>query len=151
MSVKPAAAPLRLPRLPCACAALRRASRAVTQFYGRTLLDTGLEITQFTLLQVLHRAGPLTQGSLGSFLAMDSTTLSRSLQPLEKKGWIAGRRGRDRRERHWRVTRAGSRVLERAEPSWHKAHMQLRRTLGEARWEALMEAADAATQAAGSL
>ena len=140
----------RLPTLPCACATLRRASRAVTQLYSRTMLDSGLEITQFTLLQVLRRAGPLTQGSLGEVLAMDSTTLSRSLRPLQEMGLIAARRGRDRRERHWRLTLAGELVLRRAQPYWQKAQSQLRRVLGEDDWTTLMNAANAVTQAAQS-
>jgi DNA-binding MarR family transcriptional regulator len=137
--------------LPCACATLRRASRAVTHFYSQAMLDSGLEITQFTLLQVLHRAGPLTQGRLGRVLAMDSTTLSRSLRPLRKNGLVAADRGHDRRERHWRLTLAGALVLKRSQPFWRKAQSQLRRTLGEAGWKTLMDAADAATRAAGSL
>jgi DNA-binding MarR family transcriptional regulator len=140
-----------LPALPCACATLRRASRAVTHFYSRAMLDSGLEITQFTLLQVLRRPGPLTQGHLGGILAMDSTTLTRSLRPLRKNGLIAADRGRDRRERHWRLTLAGALMLKRSQPLWQKAQSQLRRTLGEAGWKALMHAADAAARTAGSL
>lgn len=140
-----------LPALPCACATLRRASRAVTQFYSQAMLHSGLEITQFTLLQVLHRAGPLTQGKLGEILAMDSTTLSRSLRPLRKQGLIAVQRGRDRRERHWRLTLPGDLVLYRSQPFWQKAQSQLRQALGEAGWKALMHAANAAARAAGSL
>ncbi len=114
------------------------------------MLDSGLEITQFTLLQVLHRAGPLTQRSLGEILALDSTTLTRSLRPLEKKGWIASRPGRDRRERHWRLTRAGEQALKEAEPLWQKAQTRLRRALGEGDWTTLMQAADAVAQAVQS-
>lgn len=114
------------------------------------MLDSGLEITQFTFLQVLHRAGPLTQGSLGQILALDSTTLSRSLRPLRKRGLIASRRGRDRRERLWRLTLGGELVLRRTQPYWQKAQSQLRQALGEADWAALLEAANAATHAVQS-
>lgn len=137
----------RLPTLPCACATLRRASRAVTQHYSRAMADCGLEITQFTLLQVLHRAGPMTQGRLGEILAMDSTTLSRSLRPLRKKAWIAVERGRDRRERHWRLTLMGDLVLHEAQPLWQTAQTELRKTLGEGGWKTLMKAADTVTRA----
>lgn len=139
-----------VPALPCACATLRRASRAVTQFYSQAMLHSGLEITQFTLLQVLHRAGPLTQGRLGRVLAMDSTTLSRSLRPLRKNGLVAADRGHDRRERHWRLTLAGTLVMEQAQPFWRKAQSQLRQALGEGDWTTLMHAADAVTRAVQS-
>jgi len=68
---------------------MRRAARAVTQLYDAALRPSGLRITQFTLLQVLATAGaPVTQGALGDFLAVDSTTLSRTLRPLERAKWI---------------------------------------------------------------
>jgi DNA-binding MarR family transcriptional regulator len=139
------------PALPCACASLRRAARAVTQFYGQVMRESGLEVTQFTLLQTLQRTGPLTQGRLGELLAMDSTTLTRTLRPLEKRGWIASRPGKDRRERYWRLTSAGRRVLGRIEPLWRQAQSRLQHALGRAGWEALMRSADRVTAAVQAL
>ena len=52
------------------------------------------------LPQVLARRGAVTQGTLATFLAADSTTLSRTLKPLEESRWIRGFRGGDRRERY---------------------------------------------------
>lgn len=134
--------------MPCACASLRRTARAVTQVYARLMHDIGLEITQFTLLQVLHGKGEVTQGALGKYLAMDSTTLSRTLRLLEKKDLIAVRPGKDRRERLWRITLAGKRTLEEAQPSWKEAQSLLRRALGEAGWKAMMSWSDTVTTAA---
>jgi DNA-binding MarR family transcriptional regulator len=134
--------------MPCACATLRRAARAVSQVYGRKMRECGLEITQFTLLQVLHSGGELTQGGLGEILAMDSTTLSRTLRLLEKRDLIAVRPGRDRRERLWRITRAGERTLDRAQSSWQEAQTLLRQALGEAGWKTMMTWADTVTVAA---
>src|SRR5213080_2504071 len=74
-----------VPSLPCACANMRRAARAVTQLYDAALRPSGLRITQFTLLRALARAGgPMTQDALGELLAVDSTTLSRTLRQLER-------------------------------------------------------------------
>ena len=123
--------------LPCACASLRRATRAVTQRYEDALRPTGIRLTQFTLLQMLSLAGPLTQGALGERLAMDSTTLSRTLRPLERAGWIGSRAGRDRRERYIELTKAGLRALRRATPAWETAQHELRGRLGEERWGSL--------------
>src|SRR5438034_10432184 len=77
-----------LPALDCACASLRRASRAVTQAYEAALKQSGLRATQFTLLQVLERTGTSPQAALGELLALDPTTLSRTLRPLARAGWI---------------------------------------------------------------
>src|ERR1700749_4963115 len=90
-----------IPSLPCMSASLRRASRVVTQLYEDALRPTGLRGTQFTVLQALSLAGEVTQGDLGRILAMDSTTLTRTLTILSRHGWIAKRRGQDRRE--WRM------------------------------------------------
>lgn len=125
--------------LPCACANLRRAARAVTHLYDQELRPTGLEPTQFTLLMTLNATGEVTQGKLGQRLILDSTTLTRSLAPLRARGWISSRRGQDRRERLWKLTTAGRRVLERAQPYWEQAQRRLRKALGQDEWSSLQE------------
>ena len=90
-----------LPKLPCGCATLRRAARALTQLYEEALRPFGLRSTQFTILQALSFTGEITQGELGRILAMDSTTLTRTLEIMRRQGWITKRRGKDKRE--WRL------------------------------------------------
>ncbi|MFQ5778621.1 MAG: MarR family winged helix-turn-helix transcriptional regulator [Terriglobia bacterium] len=126
-----------LATLPCACSNLRRASRAVTQLYSQELRKVGLEPTQFTLLLALSRVGQMTQGSLATRHAIDSTTLTRTLAPLRKKGWIEAKPGADRREKLLRLTHAGRRQLRRALPHWQRAQRRLRGALGEVKWEPL--------------
>ncbi|MGH9396090.1 MAG: MarR family winged helix-turn-helix transcriptional regulator [Terriglobia bacterium] len=121
--------------LPCACANLRRAARAVTQLYDQELRGAGLHATQFTLLQVLAGAGRITQGNLGDLLAMDSTTLTRTLRLLVGKGWVRSLPGEDRRERHLLLTPAGRRELDQARPHWERAQQRLRKALGNSKWE----------------
>lgn len=134
--------------LGCACGNLRRASRAVTQLYDDALRADGLRSTQFTLLQVLARRGAVTQGALGDTLASDSTTLSRTLAPLERARWIRSFPGGDRRERYLELTPAGRRLLERATPAWEEAQQRLREGLGERQWRALQ---DLATMTVGAV
>ena len=111
----------------------------MTQLYERHLRDSGLRITQFTLLQALSLAGELTQGELADALAIDSTTLSRTLRPLEHSSWVRSRPGeQDRRERHWQLTAAGRRMLQAAQPAWERAQRELRSRIGEPGWEALL-------------
>src|SRR5260221_288818 len=119
-----------LPVLVCACASLRRAGRAVTQAYAAEVRGTGGNPTQLTLLHILARLWTSTQQTLGALLAHDPTTLSRTLQPLESKGWIKRRPGADRRERYWDLTPAGRRQLARALPAWERAQGRLRGRLG---------------------
>lgn len=140
--------PSSLPSLPCACATLRRAARALTQCYNSFMRSTALEVTQFTLLQALGTAGELTQGQLGIVLAIDSTTLSRTLQPLQKNGWIATRPGADRRQRYLHLSTGGRHVLEQALPHWRRAQEALRRQIGDKNWRTLLASADALAAAA---
>jgi DNA-binding MarR family transcriptional regulator len=117
-------------QLPCVCASMRRATRAVTRMYDRELREVALRSTQFTLLQALHLTGTVTQGDLDSLLSLDSTTLSRSLQPLVDAGWVKSERGDDRRQRHLRLTASGERKFQDALPAWRRAQNQLTRTIG---------------------
>ena len=123
-----------IPKLPCMCGNLRRTSRALTQLYENAL---GLRATQFTILQVLSLAGEVTQNQLAEMFAMDSTTLTRTLQIMVRGGWIAERRGEDRRERRLRL--AGEAQLNRALPVWGKVQSRLRRQLGEQAWKNLLD------------
>src|SRR2546430_6009672 len=52
--------PMKLMSLPCYCATLRQAARAVTVLYEDMLAGSGLHATQFTALQLLDRARSLT-------------------------------------------------------------------------------------------
>ena len=128
---------LSTPTLPCMCANIRRAARALTQRYDEALRPLGLTITQFTILQALSLGGERTQGGLGEILAMDSTTLTRTLAVMNRHGWIAKHYGTDRRERRLRLTRAGTAELNRAAPYWQSTQETLRVRLGKQRWDDL--------------
>jgi DNA-binding MarR family transcriptional regulator len=127
------------PALPCICASLRRASRTVTQVYEQALIGAGLSATQFTILQTLSLAGEVTQGELARILAMDSTTLTRTLAVMSRSGWIAKKRGQDRREWRMRVSSAGDARFQQALPHWRKAQTHVRRQLGKELSDRLMK------------
>ena len=135
------------PTLPCMCASLRRASRAITQLYEGALRPTGLRGTQFTVLQTLSLAGEVTQGQLGEILAMDSTTLTRTLNIMGRHGWIAKRRGEDRREWRMRLSKAGETQFKQALPHWEKAQTRLRQQLGAELSDNLMKLTQKITNA----
>src|SRR5215471_14907 len=125
--------------LPCACASLRRAARIVSQRYDRRMRATGLKGTQFTLLQALMITEDISQGELGDILGLDSTTLTRTLALLRKKRWIQVKRGEDRRQVRLTLTAEGKSKYRRALPHWQSAQRELRRELGEAGWQQLMD------------
>ena len=136
-----------LPPLPCLCATLRRAARALTRAYDDALRALGLTATQFTVLQALSRAGEVTQGELGGMLAMDSTTLTRTLEIMVRQGWVKKRRGEDRREWRLSLAAAGEAQLERGTPYWEEIQTQLAAKLGGAGWNKLFKLSDEAAHA----
>jgi DNA-binding MarR family transcriptional regulator len=136
-----------VPDLPCLCANLRRASRALTQLYEDAIRPTGLRASQFTILQALSLAGEITQGRMAQILSMDSTTLTRTLAIMERQGWIARREGADRREWRIQLSKAGRSKFERALPYWEKAQALVRRKLGERGWGEAMKFSNDITRA----
>jgi DNA-binding MarR family transcriptional regulator len=131
--------------LPCMCANIRRAARAITQRYDEAQRPLGLTITQFTVLQALSDAGDITQGRLGEILAMDSTTLTRTLGIMNREGWISKVYGTDRRERRLRLTAVGKSEFNRADPHWRKSQETLRVQLGKRQWDELSKLMNAIT------
>jgi len=125
--------------LSCMCASFRRASRALTQMYEQELRPEGLRATQFTILQALTLAGEITQGQLGGALAMDSTTLTRTLTIMRRGGWVRMGRGEDRREWRLGLTKEGEAMYKRALPAWERIQKKLRKQIGSTEWEQLLK------------
>ena len=121
------------------CSSFRRTSRALTQQYEQALRPLGMRVAQFTILQVLSLAGEVSQGQLGEMLVLDSTTLTRTLAIMVRLGWIAERRGLDRRQRRLRLAKAGERQLRRALPEWRDVQERLRRHIGKQTWARLLQ------------
>jgi len=114
----------------CVCAALRRASRAVTQHYERSFRGSGLRATQFTLLAVLTQTGPLPVSSLASQAGLERTTLTRNLRLLEKKGLVRVRPTEaDQRVRRVEMTPAGRAAAKKGLPAWRKAQVGIAKIL----------------------
>jgi len=126
------------PALPCMCASFRRASRLLSQLYEDALRPLGVRATQFTILQSLSLVGEVTQGQLGQMLRMESTTLTRTLTIMSREGWIAKRRGEDRREWRIRLSKEGAAQFKSALPHWQKAQDGLRSRLGNRLSDKLM-------------
>lgn len=122
----------------CACANLRQASRAITQFYDQLLQPSGLRATQFTVLVAISFSGQISITDLAERLGMDRTTLTRNLKPLEKQGLVESNSGEDRRIRMVRLTDQGQETLENALPLWKKAQEQVVEALGPEKFNQLL-------------
>ena len=83
----------------CLCLHLQRAARAVARRFDAALRPLGLTNGQFSLLMSLNRPEPPSIGSVSALLAMDRTTLTANLKPLERRGLLDGD-GRRCRQTH---------------------------------------------------
>jgi DNA-binding MarR family transcriptional regulator len=135
------------PTLPCLCASLRRASRALTQFYEEAFRSLGIRASQFTILQALSLTGEVTQGRLGEILAIDSTTLTRTLEIMSRHRWIIRRRGEDRREWRIQLSATGKTQFDQALPVWQKVQTHITHLLGQSQTDQLMKLTNAVTNA----
>jgi DNA-binding MarR family transcriptional regulator len=106
--------------------------------YEEALRPLGLRATQFTILRALSLAGEVSQGRLGEMLAMDSTSLTRTLAIMRRAGWVSEQRGEDRRERRIRLSSVGEAKLRRSLPVWEKVQSRLRGKLGKREWKNLL-------------
>ncbi|KXF78712.1 MarR family transcriptional regulator [Paramesorhizobium deserti] len=114
----------------CLCLHVQRAARALARRFDDALRPLGLTSGQFSLLMSLNRPKPPTIGSVSSLLAMDRTTLTANLKPLERRGLIEVKPGEDdRRSRLMTLTPAGKALLSAAVPIWKAAHAETEQLL----------------------
>jgi DNA-binding MarR family transcriptional regulator len=114
--------------------AVRSAARHVTQFYDQFLAPIGLRTSQFSILSKLNRLEPLTVNALAKEMAMDRTTLSRNVQPLERDGLIrTGPVASDRRGKALRLTNAGKKRVQAGLNAWAQAQAQFESSFGTKR------------------
>jgi DNA-binding MarR family transcriptional regulator len=123
---------------PCLCGALRQTSRAISRLYDEELRGVGLRTTQYSLLSVLSRAGPVRQGELSGMMSLDETTLTRNLRPLLDARWVAVHSGDDRREKLVAITKAGTAKLAEARPAWERAQTRMQALLPEGTGQRLL-------------
>jgi DNA-binding MarR family transcriptional regulator len=106
----------------CLCLHVQRAARAVARRYDDALRPVRLTNGQFSLLMSLNRAEVPSIGSVAALLAMDRTTLTANLKPLERRGLVkVGVDAADRRSRLTSLTPAGRTLLAAALPLWKRA------------------------------
>jgi DNA-binding MarR family transcriptional regulator len=115
---------------------VQRAARALARRFDEVLRPLGLTNGQFSLLMSLNRPEPAGMGSVASLLAMDRTTLTAALKPLERRGLVKILADpEDRRSRRLVLTAKGMRLLAAAMPIWQNTHKEV---------EALLEGGDPA-------
>lgn len=114
----------------CLCLHVQRAARALARRFDEALRPFGLTNGQFSLLMSLNRPEPPPMGPVASLLAMDRTTLTAALKPLERRGLVEITPDpADRRSRILKLTREGRKLLARALPVWQQTHNEIERLM----------------------
>jgi DNA-binding MarR family transcriptional regulator len=114
----------------CLCLHLQRAARAVARHFDELMRPAGLTSGQFSLLTSLNRPEPPTMRAVADLLAMDRTTLTANLKPLERRGLVRIRIDKDdRRSRRLILTAKGRAALITALPAWQEGHAAIKPAL----------------------
>jgi DNA-binding MarR family transcriptional regulator len=114
----------------CLCLHVQRAARALARLFDDAFRELGLTHGQFSLLNALNRPHPPGMGDVARLLAMDPTTLSANVKPLQRAGLLQVHVDEaDKRARRLALTAAGHALLARALPIWKRTHARLDRGL----------------------
>ena len=114
---------MHLVRDTCLCLHVQRAARALARRFDDALRPLGLTNGQFSLMMSLNRPQPPSMGSVAALLAMDRTTLTAALKPLERRGLVEVTADpTDRRSRLMKLTPAGRTLMSSAVPIWERTH-----------------------------
>jgi len=114
----------------CLCLATQRAARALSRRFDEAFRGIGITSGQFSLLNALNRPKPPSLGSVADLLAMDRTSLTANLKPLQRDGLVLAEADpADRRIKRLALTAAGQQLLADAMPVWTSVHGEIDRGL----------------------
>jgi DNA-binding MarR family transcriptional regulator len=115
----------------CLCLYVQRAARALARRFDNALRPLGLTNGQFSLMMSLNRPEAPTIGVVASLLAMDRTTLTAALKPLQRRSLIKITTDHDdHRTRRLELTPQGRKLLARSVPVWKSTHAEIEARLG---------------------
>jgi DNA-binding MarR family transcriptional regulator len=114
----------------CLCLHVQRAARGLARRFDEALRSLRLRNGQFSLLMSLNRPEPPAMAAVASLLAMDRTTLTAALKPLERRGLVRVTADpADRRSRLMALTPKGMTLLAQAVPVWERTHREVEHLL----------------------
>jgi DNA-binding MarR family transcriptional regulator len=125
----------------CLCLHVQRAARSLARRFDELFRPLDLTHGQFSLLMSLNRPEPPSIGSVAELLAMDRTTLTANLKPLERRGFVKVSVDKaDKRGRRLTITAAGRALLCKAFPIWEQGHTELEQLVTGCRPDTLRDA-----------
>jgi DNA-binding MarR family transcriptional regulator len=115
----------------CIASRLRVLNRFVTNIYDEALRPLGLKISQLSLLVAIAKMGEAKPAVLSEMFHMDASTLSRNVDRMRQRGWLAASPGEDARTVLLRLTKPGEELLQSAITAWHTAQERVTELLGQ--------------------
>jgi DNA-binding MarR family transcriptional regulator len=116
----------------CLCLHMQRAARNLARIFDEVLRPLDLTNGQFSLLMSLNRPHPPAMKDVASLLAMDRTTLTAALKPLERRGLVTIEPDpEDKRSRLLSLTPEGHELLVQAFPLWEQTHAEIEAPFGK--------------------
>jgi DNA-binding MarR family transcriptional regulator len=115
----------------CIASRLRQLNRVITGIYDEALRPHGLTLNQLNILVFVSKRRITTPSAIARFLSMDRSTVSRSLERLQKGRWVLVHQGMDARQRKIRLSQAGENLLVRTLPAWREAQQKAVQLLQE--------------------
>ncbi|HEY8248491.1 MAG TPA: MarR family winged helix-turn-helix transcriptional regulator [Hyphomicrobium sp.] len=123
----------------CLLSASRRLGRVVTSIFDEELRPFQVKASQFGLLVVIAKAGPVRRTDIGRYADLDPSTLTRNLAVMASNGWIEDViEGDDGRGDPVRITAKGRHLIDGVAPGWKKAQQRARKFLGDERAASLI-------------
>lgn len=134
--------PLGYPCARCECIAsrVRMIDRVINGIYDEALRPFGLTASQMNILHMTAESGVARAADMCRTLQLDTSTISRNVDRMRKKGILKVVAGGDARSRPFEVTEEGRQLLERADAAWRVAQDTAAKRLGDdgLRWLELL-------------
>ena len=115
----------------CNCITLRQIALKLTKIYDEALIDTGIKVTQYSLLKNIEKIGTPNIKNLAIATQLDRSTLARNLEKLERMKLVFLKFGDDKRNKILSLTPHGKKILTKANISWKTIQDQVSKNLGE--------------------
>ena len=115
----------------CNCIALRQIALKLIKTYDEALIDTGIKVTQYSLLKNIEKIGTPNIKNLAIATQLDRSTLARNLEKLERMKLAFLKFGDDKRNKILGLTSHGKEILIKANIAWETIQDKVSKNLGE--------------------
>jgi MarR family 2-MHQ and catechol resistance regulon transcriptional repressor len=94
---------------------LWKAAKAIEKVDRASIAGTGLQLSEFTIMEVLKHKGPLTITAIGEKVLLTSGSMTAAINRLARKGYVRRRRDTsDGRRFHVHLTEVGRSIIDQA-------------------------------------